>query len=275
MYGANVNRGGNYPYQAWQHATTRDSYEAIPRQLPPAPMTLRGARPHSSRGGGSASNVPLFSSIREYKLAFAIMRNDNQSVETPEIRDDDSIVLIDGLYRSIRRRVRRSNIILCIRLGVVGICFMVEFIGARALGLEGTEFTMSQIKNMHMYEPMIDEFCKQYRLDEESTDTGEVAPWPIEIRFSVTVFMNFIIFYAGKVLTSNGDILSMIAKVAGAQVADSAAPSAADSPLSAVRSLFGGLGSIIQPLMSFVTGMQRVSAPMSEPILNPVYNDND
>src|SRR5436190_12222638 len=241
---------------------------ALPQQLqqlpyqfyPPAvaPLQVSQPRPPSVRRPPTTRSATLFSTVREYELAFYVLRNDNPNVDIPAIRETDAITLVDELFKSTRRRIRRGNIILAVRLGVVAVCFIIDYLGTKALGIDGSEFTMSQVKNLHMYEAMIDEFIKQYKLDEEvaASESVEVAPWPIEIRFTVTVFMNFAIFYAGKIITQHGDIISLIAKIAGGTGATDSGPSLADSPMGALRGLFGGLGNLIQPLIGFVTGMQ-------------------
>lgn len=151
-----------------------------------------------------------YATVRDYELAFHVLRVSYPDVEIPQISPSDKIDLLDQLYSSWDRRVKLKKVVFTIRLAIVAICFVIEIVGTHMLKLDIGKFAVSQIENMHIYDPYIDEFCKTLKLDGPAGGDGQ---WPLEIRFTLTLFMNFVLFYGSRMLTQNGNLVSLLARM--------------------------------------------------------------
>lgn len=214
----------------------------------------------------TSQDKPLYSSIREYKLAFHILKTDHPNLKVPKLKETDNITLVDTLFKSTRRSCKCANIVIAIKIGVVAICFFLELVGSRVFGMKVDAFTKIQYENLHMFDPMIDEFCKKWVPDTETPS----EPWPLEIRMVMTIFMNFVIFYAGKVVTDSGDVLGLVAKAMANVTPGGDGQSA--SPFGMLQSLLGNMGGIVGPLISIVTG-QGAGTTVEPNLSAPAYED--
>lgn len=262
----------------------------------PPPASVRQAAP-SARAEGQPSRqaqeeritsrpVRLrsntkFESLAEYKIAFSILTTNYPTLkgELPSIEGVQNLQLIDQLYHGFYRKGRRIGVIRTLKIGTLGICFLCSILSDKMLGFgDSKEFYLSQLNNVHIYEPYLEEFCEKYKLGEETEET-EGEPWPLEIRFCMTIMINFTLFLGTKAVTQNSDIFGMLTKVIGGGTGASGGT---------VGGILGNLGGVLSTVIGFFSGgglsnLSRLvggggasssTTPLPEPTVQPaLYED--
>lgn len=221
-----------------------------------------------------------YSTIREYKLAFTALKNTYPVVvsECPVLEDADNLQLVDKVYDAIYRRCRRIGIIRAIKMGVIAICLFIEVIATKVCGINNAKtFLEFQIKNLETYDGYIEEFCERWGLDKEAI--SDSTPWPLEIRFTLTLLTQFVMFLATKTLANNSnDLLAVMTQMFKNRALSAGAPSSQVAESSAsgimgmISNMFGGLSGMLSTVFNLMpTGPQ---VPRAEPqVTTPLYNE--